>query len=62
MTKDEFKAIYESKGWTPTELAKRWGYSAPTRIHQLADNVEKGHKRAQAYQDMLHGLPRKTKN
>jgi hypothetical protein len=37
-------------------LAERWGCSK-TRIHQMAVEVEQGHKKAQAYIDMLHGLP-----
>ncbi|GLT19586.1 hypothetical protein GCM10007938_33680 [Vibrio zhanjiangensis] len=57
MTKDEFKRLYESKGWTPITLSKRWGYTAATRIHQIALEVECGHKRAQSYIDMLNGLP-----
>ncbi|EGR0546774.1 hypothetical protein ACQ5UA_17690 [Vibrio cholerae] len=60
MKKEEFKDIYESRGWTAPELAKRWGYTAPTRIHQIAADVEKGHKRAQAYIDMLMSLPDKN--
>ncbi len=60
LKKEEFKEVYESKGWTPSELAKRWGYTAPTRIHQIASDVENGHKRAQAYIDMLRGLPKKN--
>ncbi|MAC34716.1 MULTISPECIES: hypothetical protein [Pseudoalteromonas] len=56
MNRTEFKAEYEKRGWTPLLLAKRWGCSK-TRIHQMAAEVEQGHKKAQAYIDMLHGLP-----
>lgn len=56
MNRIEFKAEYEKRGWTPLLLAKRWGCSK-TRIHQMAAEVEQGHKKAQAYIDMLHGLP-----
>jgi len=56
LTKEEFKAEYEKKGWTPIPLAERWGCSK-TRIHQIAAEVEAGHKKALAYIDMVHGLP-----
>lgn len=56
MTKDEYKAEYEKKGWTPIPLAERWGCSK-TRIHQIAEEVGNGHKKAQAYIDQVHGLP-----
>ncbi|HDI3352283.1 TPA: hypothetical protein PMM40_002409 [Vibrio cholerae] len=61
MTREEFKEYYESRGWTVHELAERWGYTAATRIYQIAAEVETGHKRAQAYIDMLHGLPKKKR-
>lgn len=56
MDRLEFKAEYEKRGWTPIPLAERWGVSK-TRIHQMAVEVEKWHKKSQAYIDMLHGLP-----
>lgn len=59
MTREDFKNHYEKKGWSAPELARRWGYTAPTRIHQIAADVELGHKRAQSYIDMLYGLPNK---
>lgn len=56
MTHQEFKDEYEKRGWTPKLLSTRWGCS-PTRIHQIAKEVENQHKKAQAHIDMLHGLP-----
>ena len=56
LKRTEFKAEYEKRGWTPISLSERWGCSK-TRIHQMAAEVEQGHKKTQAYIDMLHGLP-----
>jgi len=56
LDRQQFKDEYEKRGWTPIPLAERWGVSK-TRIHQMAVEVETGHKKAQAYIDMLHGLP-----
>jgi hypothetical protein len=56
MKKMEFKKEYEKRGWTPLTLAKRWGCSN-TRIHQIAAEVECNHKKANAYIDMVNGLP-----
>jgi hypothetical protein len=56
LDRQEFKDEYEKRGWTPIPLALRWGVSK-TRIHQMAVEVERKHKKAQAYIDMLHGLP-----
>ncbi|MGR6830988.1 hypothetical protein [Aliivibrio wodanis] len=53
MTNEEFKHEYTKKGWTPTTLAKRWGYTAPTRIHQLAKNTQKN----PYIIDAVRGLP-----
>ena len=56
MNRQQFKNEYEKRGWSPITLAKRWGVSK-TRIHQMAVEVETGHKKSMAYTDMLHGLP-----
>jgi len=61
LNRTEFKAEYEKRGWTPILLAKRWGCSK-TRIHQIAAEVEQGHKKTQAYIDMLNGLPCEIKS
>ena len=53
MTQEEFKAEYTKKGWTPTSLAKRWGFSAPTRIHQIAQDPHKN----PYFIDAVKGLP-----
>lgn len=60
MNRQDFKDEYEKRGWTPVTLSERWSCSK-TRIHQIAVEVEVGHKKAQAYIDMLHGLPYVTK-
>jgi hypothetical protein len=36
MNTAQFKTAYEKKGWTPVTLATFWGFTAPTRIHQIA--------------------------
>lgn len=56
LNRQEFKDEYEKRGWTPISLAARWGCSK-TRIHQVAVEVEAGHKKAQLHIDALHGLP-----
>ncbi|WP_282679527.1 hypothetical protein [Shewanella xiamenensis] len=56
LNRKEFKQEYEKRGWNPDSLSERWGCSK-TRIHQIASEVEKNHKKTQAYIDMLHGLP-----
>lgn len=56
MLNQDFKSEYEKRGWTPITLAKRWGCSK-TRIHQIALEVESGHKKNQLYIDALFSLP-----
>ncbi|EGU37416.1 hypothetical protein [Vibrio scophthalmi] len=53
MTKEEFKAEYTKKGWTATTLAKRWGYTAATRIHHIAVDPHKNPYMI----DAVRGLP-----
>lgn len=53
MTQDEFKAMYQEKGWTPAMLAERWGFKGTRRIHQLAADEQ----RPAYWTDALRGLP-----
>lgn len=53
LTNDEFKKMYKDKGWTPSLLAERWGFTNPSRIHQIA----RDENRAEHYVDALRGLP-----
>lgn len=53
MNQDEFKKIYQEKGWTPTKLAERWGFKGARRIHQLAADEN----RPAYWIDALRGLP-----
>jgi hypothetical protein len=62
MNTAQFKTIYEKKGWTPVTLANYWGFTAATRIHQIAKDPSMLHACA------VDGLPmapkeiRKVKN
>ncbi|MEI8659285.1 hypothetical protein [Vibrio sp. Hal054] len=56
MDRQQYKDEFIKRGWTVITLAKRWSVT-PTRIHQIAVEVETNHKKAQAHLDMLHGLP-----
>jgi hypothetical protein len=38
MSTAQFKTTYEKKGWTPVTLAHFWGFTAATRIHQIANS------------------------
>lgn len=53
MNQDEFKKTYQDKGWTPSLLAKRWGFKGPRRIHQLAADEN----RPPYWTDAVRGLP-----
>jgi len=56
LNRQDFKDEYEKRGWTPIILAERWGCSK-TRVHQIAVEIESGHKKSQLYVDAVRGLP-----
>jgi transcriptional regulator with XRE-family HTH domain len=59
MNKEEFKKLYQSKGWTQKELAERWGFSTDSRIRQIQSDPHKN----PYFIDAIIGLPtKKTKN
>lgn len=57
MTPQEFKKIYQSKGYTQKELANRWGFAGDSRIRQIQMNPHKN----PYFIDAIKGLP-KNKN
>ena len=58
MTPLKFKSIYQKKGWTQKELAKRWGFVSGRRIRQIQSNPSKN----PYYIDAVNGLPFYSKN
>lgn len=53
LSNEEFKKIYEDKGWTAKLLSERWGFTNPSRIYQIARDED----RSEHYVDALRGLP-----
>ncbi len=53
MTTEEFRTLMKEKGWTPTTLAKHWGFKSDSRIHQIARDPHKN----PYFVDAIRGLP-----
>jgi lambda repressor-like predicted transcriptional regulator len=48
-----FRALLEARGWSVSELARRWGIT-PARLRQV---IQEGHDRAAHWNDAVRGLP-----